>query len=118
MIFAVTEKGEKMKTTELEIIEKAISTYGVEQQADMAIEEMSELIKALLKYRRAGQKADVSHYAAVKEEVADVEIMLDQLKLMFFDVEDAPTHNEFKEFKLIRLANRLGIDVNEVNLNK
>ena len=29
-----------------------VETYGIEPQVDMAIEECSELIKALLKYRR------------------------------------------------------------------
>ncbi len=35
------------------ILEKAIKHYGVDSQVDVAIEEMSELIKALIKERRA-----------------------------------------------------------------
>jgi hypothetical protein len=35
-----------------EIEGRAINTYGEQPQADMAIEEMSELTKVLLKYRR------------------------------------------------------------------
>ncbi len=34
-------------------LEKAIKHYGVDSQVDVAIEEMSELIKALIKERRA-----------------------------------------------------------------
>ena len=34
-----------------EVLIKAISHYGSEHQIDKAIEEMSELIKALMKYR-------------------------------------------------------------------
>ena len=35
-----------------EIEGRAINTYGEQPQVDVAIEEMSELTKALLKYRR------------------------------------------------------------------
>ena len=34
------------------VLHQTISKYGYEPQIDMAIEEMSELIKALLKFRR------------------------------------------------------------------
>ena len=37
-----------------EVFEKAILTYGQTAQEDVAIEEMSELIKAICKMRRAG----------------------------------------------------------------
>lgn len=39
-----------------EVFEKAILTYGQTAQEDVAIEEMSELIKAICKMRRAGLK--------------------------------------------------------------
>ena len=37
-----------------QIFRRCICTYGTNPQIDVAIEEMSELIKALLKWRRAG----------------------------------------------------------------
>lgn len=39
-----------------EVFEKAILTYGQTAQKDVAIEEMSELIKAICKMRRAGSR--------------------------------------------------------------
>ena len=39
-----------------EIEGRAILTYGAQMQGDMCIEEMSELTKAILKYRRAENK--------------------------------------------------------------
>lgn len=89
------------------ILEKAVETYGTESQVDMAIEEMSELTKALLKYRRASNnQTDIGIAQAhfdIQEEMADVEIMLDQLKILFGD----PICERKK--KLERLKERLGI---------
>lgn len=69
------------------ILEKAVDTYGNESQVDMAIEEMSELTKALLKYRRALKgNTDISvskAHSDILEEIADVEIMLDQMKIIY-----------------------------------
>lgn len=87
------------------ILGKAVETYGTESQVDMAIEEMSELTKALLKYRRAS-KTNIGIAQAhfdIQEEMADVEIMLDQLKILFGD----PICERKK--KLERLKERLGI---------
>lgn len=44
---------EMTQEREAKILERAINTYGAYAQVDMAIEEMSELTKALLKHRRA-----------------------------------------------------------------
>ena len=69
-----------------EIYSKAIGKYGVENQKDMVIEEMSELTKSILKERRAikEQNKEMIEITSefVAEETADVEIMLDQLKMM------------------------------------
>ncbi len=87
---------------EVAIMERAIAQYGVEAQVNMAIEEMAELTKALLKLRRAESNTawDVA-MAAVREEMADVSIMLSQLELIFGDVADT------EEAKLVRLEKRL-----------
>lgn len=92
-----------------EILQKAIDTYGVDAQSDMAIEEMSELTKEILKLRRAVNGKMHSAILAdckfkIADEIADVEIMLTQLKMM---------HNceelveERKEYKVNRLNERL-----------
>ena len=62
-----------------QILQSTIDTYGAEHQVDMAIEEMAELIKALLKMRRP----DKASWADVLEEIVDVQIMLDQLKIIY-----------------------------------
>ncbi len=66
---------------------RCISTYGKKPQVDMAIEEMSELIKALLKERRAQNaenQVDIDVATLnIAEEMADVLIMVAQLTMIF-----------------------------------
>jgi hypothetical protein len=63
--------------TERKVFEAAIQHYGVEAQQKLVLEEMSELQKEICKMWRG--RDNIDHIA---EEVADVEITLDQLKLM------------------------------------
>lgn len=68
------------------ILEKAINKYGVKRYEDITIEEMSELTKALLKHRRAGEIGEYNlsdTLSAIIEELADVEICLEYLKLIY-----------------------------------
>lgn len=65
------------------ILKDAIYKFGTIPQIDMAIEEFIELIQALCKYKRHGACRET--LSAVKEEMADVNIMLDQLRLIFGD---------------------------------
>ena len=83
---------------------------GEANQRRMAIEECSELIKALCKYDRYFVDEDVDKKILrlnIIEEMADVEIMIDQLKLMFDHNND---FEKAKESKLKRLARRLGVE--------
>lgn len=57
----------------------AVNTFGANTQLDIAIEEMSELIKAIIKYRRYNTPVTLG---AVCEEVADVLIMMEQLRII------------------------------------
>lgn len=57
-----------------------INTYGTKHQQDIAIEEMSELQKAIIKCRRNPSKETFNN---VVEEIADVQVMLEQLKLIY-----------------------------------
>lgn len=77
---------------------RAIQTYGRKRQIDKAIEEMAELTAALLHYRERGGSVD-----AVREEIADAGIMIDQLTLIFDGVEP------YREQKLRRLRDQMGI---------
>ena len=61
-------------------IRKIVSTYDQSSRADLAIEEMAELQKALLKYRRADRpELQALRMKDITEEIADVQLMLDQL---------------------------------------
>lgn len=88
------------------ILTRAVRTYGEAAQEDMAIEEMAELTKALCKARRmkSGTDAWISAVANVIEEVADVQIMLDQLRIML-----GTGTEEQEEVKLIRLRKMLDV---------
>lgn len=63
-----------------EVLQEAVAAYGTHAQVDMAIEEMSELTKALCKERRCGlgQGSRAQAHANIIEEIADVVIMLAQ----------------------------------------
>lgn len=78
---------------------KAIDTYGCEAQIKMVLEEMSELQKEICKYWRGRENVE-----AIAEEVADVEIMLAQLK-MIFGIETSVKNITLRKIK--RLAVRL-----------
>ena len=86
------------KKARKEIEANAILTYGNEMQIDVAIEEMSELIKALIKDRRVSDKKSSDN---VLEEMADVQIMLDQLKMIFGGTK------KIEWYKLNRLKRRI-----------
>lgn len=98
----------------------AICAYGESAQVDMAIEEMSELTKALLKYRRA-INADPNYLPkevpelidGIREEMADVIIMLTQLLIIFGGYEQIKDHISFKTN---RLEQRLKAKYTEENL--
>lgn len=88
-----------------EVLQQAIDTYGSHAQEEMAIEEMSELTKAIVKRHRAVDKPSYDKaMSGIAEEMADVIIMLTQL-LMFYgnrrDVQRAVDE------KVKRLAGRL-----------
>ena len=68
----------EFNTNQINIMLNAINLFGDHAQIDMAIEEMSELTKELLKDRRGKEnRSDIAM------EMADVYIMLEQLKFIF-----------------------------------
>lgn len=69
--------------TKQDIYRKALETWGVEAQVCMVFEEMSELQKALCKLLRGKPS-----FENIIEEIADVEIMLEQMKLLFNGIEE------------------------------
>lgn len=91
------------------VLKQVISTWGIDAQHDMAIEEMSELTKAILKFRRAKtyeQKIECENN--IIEEIADVKIMIAQLEMMFVDGGiDAPLVQEIIDSKIKRVEQKL-----------
>ena len=85
-----------------EILLNAISTYGQMMQEDVCIEEMSELTKAIIKCRRIGAGRIKENNENVREEIADVQIMLDQMRIIYGDTTD------WENLKIKRLKSRLG----------
>lgn len=80
-----------------QIYKASIRLWGEPSQVLMAIEEMSELIKELTKW--INKRTNIKD--KILEEMADVEIMLEQLRVIF----DCDSYiNEVKILKLQRLA--------------
>lgn len=75
-----------MQRVNKKLYKEAIKTFGESAQAVVAMEECSELIKEISKALR--RKINIEHIA---EEIADVEIMVEQLKIMF-NIEDLVEH--------------------------
>ena len=85
---------------ETEVLIKALNTYGIDNQLDIAIEEMAELTKAIIKHRRYASRQT---YEDLCEETADVLIMLEQIFLST-GIEDVM---KFTSAKIARLKSRL-----------
>ena len=65
-------------------LKKFMECWGYDAQARMAIEEMSELTKALCKYERFGKEnAPQEIKDNILEELADVHNMIAQLEMYF-----------------------------------
>lgn len=85
-----------MNKQQREILKDAIDTFGCNLQKIVAIEEMSELQKELTKdIRFKGSRNNIT------EEIADVLIMIEQLKMMFA-IDDSEIE-EFIDSKICRL---------------
>ena len=77
----------------------AVKKCGREPQLIICMEEMAELTKELSKNLRGSKNV-----TNISEEMADVEIMLEQLRVIFGNRSEVDT---IKAEKLIRLADRL-----------
>lgn len=88
-----------------EVLQQAIDTYGSRAQEEMAIEEMSELTKAIVKRHRAADKPSYDKaMSGIAEEMADVIIMLTQLLMFYGNRKDV---QRAVDEKVKRLAGRL-----------
>ena len=88
-----------MQLDEFAIMGDAITTFGADAQQKMLLEEMSELQKEICKHWRGKD-----NLAEIAEEIADVEIMLEQMKLIFCCT---GTVKAIRNSKLRRLEQRI-----------
>lgn len=94
-----------MNDRERDIFTAALNIYGGEAQAKMLLEEMAELQKEICKYWRGKHNLE-----EIADEMADVEIMLDQMKLLF---QNGGLVQQHREYKVDRLLERLAKHVEE-----
>lgn len=78
------------------ILKRALITWGEQTQMLMVVEEMSELMKEILK--NINRKKD--NVSQIIEETADVEIMLEQLKENY-NIADAVAAYKNEKIKVI-----------------
>lgn len=86
----------------IELYNELVETYGQEHQCMIAIEEMAELTKELVKFERG-----FFNHNEIAEEIADVEIMLEQVKRIY-GISDCV--EQWKDEKLNRTQARLQMD--------
>lgn len=88
-----------MTEKHLDTLNTAINLFGVDNQLNVAIEEMAELTKEICKNKRG-----FHNFFEIADEMADVYIMLEQLKLIYHN--DIAV-NERINFKVSRLNSRI-----------
>jgi len=97
-----------MTQNQIEILERAINAFGVENQMGMVTEECAEVIQAICKRNRArnGHYADSLEVATanLRGECADLLIMANQLALMLGGMEEI---QPLIDYKLGRLLPRI-----------
>lgn len=95
--------------------------YGYEAQSNQLVEECAELIQAVNKYRRASTSLGIPvaeekkaiAFDNLKEEICDVEIMLEQIKYLL-DIDDEEMA-AVKLYKVNRTLDRIRKHDNLVN---
>lgn len=92
-----------------EILEEIIKKNGKSNQCNIAKEECAELIQAISKMEREPSKENLEHLI---EEMGDVSVVLDELKMMFniSEFSISIVQND----KAHRTAERMGIDYHAI----
>lgn len=97
-----------MNKSERAVLKAAIDKYGNDSQLAVAQEECAELIQAISKLNRAGSSDHPGRTAKgamnnLYEEVADVQIMLDQIRIML----PSKAYDTIRAQKIARLEKRI-----------
>ena len=95
----LAEMPDPMPFEEQQVFIDALCTYGPDMQMLVLIEEMSELTKELVKYRRGR-----NNLSEIAEEMVDVRIMLDQITL---HLQNGGLQQQIRMEKVERLRERL-----------
>jgi NTP pyrophosphatase (non-canonical NTP hydrolase) len=90
----------------IKVYKKAIEKWGVTAQLEMAQEEATELALAVRKFIR---KQDGQSFAGMADEIADVEIMIEQIKFIYPEI--AGVIEVQKKLKIERLEKRIDNNV-------
>lgn len=97
--------------TEQEILKRAVYRFGPKLQEVKAVEELAELQQAICKALFENEKGSLGAVAGsvehIFEEMADVEIMLDQIRIIYSDADREIA--AWRAKKVARLASRLGL---------
>lgn len=88
-----------MTEEEYEVYSQALNKWGAESQIMMLFEEIAELQNAICKYSRKR-----NNIYDVATEIADVQIMAEQMSILF----GKKIVDSEKKQKFVRLKNRLG----------
>ena len=92
-----------MTQQEKDLYERNIQYHGIEQETTIAMEECSELIKAISKCKRYGC---INKYREnLIEEMTDVLIMIDELK-MIYQISDVDI-SDIRQYKMDRQSYRI-----------
>jgi len=102
----ITKMSAEKQVEREKIYTRAILKWGMKAQMEMAQEEATELALAI---RRHTRKNNDATYTNLIEEIADVEIMIEQIVFMHKDNLIRLDIDRQKEFKINRLKNRLDI---------
>jgi len=88
-------------------LKKIANHYGFSNQLQILVEEMAELTQAICKYKRfENAKERVDIFENLVEEVADVEIVLSQIKMLVGE----KAVNKKVEEKIARQLKRIGVE--------
>lgn len=88
-----------------ELIEKIIDKYGIQAQSNIVMEECAELIQAISKCLRSKDIVPILVREHLIEEMADVSICLEQLKVMYsIDDYEIESWKMMKEDRLMKRA--------------
>ena len=97
-----------MNRWELKILRLVIAKFGIDYQLAIVQEECAELIQAISKLKRAGNSDHPGRTAKAAmnnlyEEVADVQIMLDQIRIMY----PSKAYDTIRAQKIARIEKRI-----------